>query len=221
MLLGPLTATDLDVASFVQPRVFPWLGSKARVGLLAQGLQRKLSSSGHVSALLEPSAQLVAALKPGVTVFLSDVETETWANGTLERLVKQHAGHIIVTLGSSGADEYRPGHSVRRHPSFQVGKVVDTNGAGDSFATAYMLGLAREHPNPAALANWAGGMAVTRPQACKPQCTRDALQGGPQDRVLSWSAGYGVQTRQLTHFSALAQPAWRAVSKLFGGAALL
>lgn len=52
----------------------------------------------------------------------------------------------------------------------------DTNGAGDTFATAYMLALARGHPAPVSVAHWAGGVAVSQPQACKPGCVTSALQ---------------------------------------------
>lgn len=38
----------------------------------------------------------------------------------------------------------------------QVDGVVDTNGAGDSFAAGYILAAAAGHPVPAAVANWAG-----------------------------------------------------------------
>lgn len=34
--------------------------------------------------------------------------------------------------------------------------MVDTNGAGDSFAAGYILAAAAGHPVPAAVANWAG-----------------------------------------------------------------
>lgn len=36
--------------------------------------------------------------------------------------------------------------------------VVDTNGAGDSFATGWMLAAAAGHPDPTVVANWAGVM---------------------------------------------------------------
>ena len=42
---------------------------------------------------------------------------------------------------------------------------VDTNGAGDTFATAYMLALASRSSRPGAVANWAAAQAVSQPQA--------------------------------------------------------
>jgi hypothetical protein len=54
--------------------------------------------------------------------------------------------------------------------------VLDTNGAGDTFATAYMLAAAAGFDSPISVAHWAGGAAVSRPQACKPACVADALR---------------------------------------------
>lgn len=56
--------------------------------------------------------------------------------------------------------------------------MLDTNGAGDTFATAYMLSEAAGHSNPISVAHWAGGMAVSQPQACKPACVTSALRTG-------------------------------------------
>lgn len=41
---------------------------------------------------------------------------------------------------------------------------MDTNGAGDTFATAYMLALARHARSPGADANWVASRAVMRDQ---------------------------------------------------------
>lgn len=52
---------------------------------------------------------------------------------------------------------------------------VDTNGAGDTFATAYMLALARRAHSPGAVANWVASRAVMQAQSCKPQCVLDGI----------------------------------------------
>lgn len=57
----------------------------------------------------------------------------------------------------------------------QVDAVADTNGAGDTFATAYMLALASGWRSPGGFANWAASRAVMRPQSCKPQCVQEGL----------------------------------------------
>lgn len=41
---------------------------------------------------------------------------------------------------------------------------VDTNGAGDTFATAYMLALARRDRHPGTTANWAAARTVSQAQ---------------------------------------------------------
>lgn len=53
---------------------------------------------------------------------------------------------------------------------------VDTNGAGDTFATAYMIALASQDSDPGQRASWAASRAVQQPQSCKPQCVTEAIQ---------------------------------------------
>ena len=53
---------------------------------------------------------------------------------------------------------------------------VDTNGAGDTFATAYMIALAGRNSNPGQRASWAASRAVQQPQSCKPQCVTEAIR---------------------------------------------
>ena len=58
-----------------------------------------------------------AALGPRTTVFLSDVETEVWAPGTVRALAERSA-RWLVTLGEHGADEWLPGvNASRRLPA--------------------------------------------------------------------------------------------------------
>eukprot|EP00887_Chlorella_sp_A99_P004829 scaffold4.g4829.t1 len=182
LLLGPLMPDDMDSAAFVADARSSWrgwlgclaLGRPQLVGLMAQGLQRDLDYGQRVVAVRAPSEQLLASLGPGTSVFLSDVETDAWRNGTAPALAAR-AARLLVTRGSAGADELTP-TSAARHLPFPVDQVVDTNGAGDTFATAYMLALAAGHSSPAAVANWAGGLAVTQPQSCKPACVGDAIR---------------------------------------------
>ncbi len=63
---------------------------------------------------------------------------------------------------------------------------VDTNGAGDTFATAYMIALAARDSNPGQKASWAASRAVQQPQSCKPHCVTEAIQ-----REL-WPARYTI-----------------------------
>lgn len=181
LLLGPLMPEDLNPSAIVL-HSRPWwervlgLPPRQHVGLMGQGLQRRLDAGGHVRQLSQPTPQLLDALGPATLVFLSDVETDGWGNGTVAELASR-THRFLVTRGGNGADEWR-GEEVRRHPVFDVDKVVDTNGAGDTFGTAYMLAVASGHSDPVKVAHWAGGLAVSKPQACKPACVTEALQAG-------------------------------------------
>ncbi len=54
---------------------------------------------------------------------------------------------------------------------------MDTNGAGDTFATMYMLALARGEKDPGATASLAASRAVMQPQSCKPDCAPARFAG--------------------------------------------
>lgn len=173
-LLGPLMPEDLDPASFL-PRPGPGGRPGHGLALMAQGLQRWLDGSGRVQPLKAASPLLESALGPHTTVYLSDVETDAWAGGAVERLAAR-TSRLLVTRGGAGADEHFGGVTTRR-PPFPVPAVVDTNGAGDCFATAHALAAdSLHHRHPAAVANWAGGLAVAAPQACKPACITLAMR---------------------------------------------
>lgn len=60
IVLGPLTADDVDVASFLQAG---WPGRRAPIALMAQGLQRALEpGTGRVMSHKQPSEQLTVGL---------------------------------------------------------------------------------------------------------------------------------------------------------------
>lgn len=104
------------------------------------------------------------ALSSETSVFLSDVETDVWPKGSTEAIANS-AARLLVTRGESGADEFLSSEPTPlHHPPFKVEKAVDTNGAGDTFATAFMLSLASGGDNPGVVANWAGAKAVLQPQ---------------------------------------------------------
>ena len=67
---------------------------------------------------------------------------------------------------------------------------MDTNGAGDTFATAYMLALTRHARSPGADANWVASRAVMREQACKPQCVLEGIVlGSSYAQYRQWLRG--------------------------------
>eukprot|EP00884_Botryococcus_braunii_P012588 jgi/Botrbrau1/2132/Bobra.0093s0039.1 len=176
LLLGPLTPQDLHSAAFVHMPQAWWdqlLGFQQHVGLMAQGLQRGLDPHGNVFAFTQPSPDLVDSLGPRTLVFLSDVETDVWTAGVLNKLAASSA-RWLVTRGEQGADEITASASLHL-PAVEV-VAEDTNGAGDTFATAYMVALARGHARPGLFANWAASRAVMVPQSCKPHCVGDRLR---------------------------------------------
>lgn len=178
VILGPLTRTDVDLKSFMR-HLDKWQfwRTKQTIHIMAQGLQRDLDTQGNVAQLDHPTLEMMDAAHPSAFVYLSDVETDVWQNGTLESLV-QKTKRFIVTRGRYGADEWNPSRRqtpVRLAP-YSVSEVVDTNGAGDSFALAYAIAATASHKNPGFIANWAGAMAVSQPQRCKPGCIQSAIE---------------------------------------------
>jgi hypothetical protein len=61
----------------------------------------------------------------------------------------------------------------------QVPQAVDTNGAGDTFATSFMIALMRGDANPGHTAAWAASRAVMQPQTCKPRCAPALITAAP------------------------------------------
>jgi hypothetical protein len=86
---------------------------------MGQGFQRRLGQEGEVLPLSEPSQQLLDGLGPQVSLFLSDVETDSWPNGTVELLAARTA-RFLVTQGEKGAVEYDQAGDARHIPAVQV-----------------------------------------------------------------------------------------------------
>ena len=133
ILLCPLIAGDLDVLSFLDR----WPGT--RVGLLAQGMQRRRLDDGAVRVVGAPSPALLNAAREGVTIFLSQEEVARWSPGALARLASR-AERVVVTEGTSGARAVSRDGSESRIEAVEA-QPIDTTGAGDVFAAAFILGL--------------------------------------------------------------------------------
>lgn len=133
ILLCPLIAGDLDVTSFLDR----WPGT--RVGLLAQGLQRRRLDDGSVRVAGAPSPALLGAARPHVTIFLAQDEVARWSPGALTRLATR-TERVVVTEGGAGARVINTDGSESRIEAIQA-QPVDPTGAGDVFAAAFILGL--------------------------------------------------------------------------------
>lgn len=157
-----------------------------------------------------------------VSVFLSDVETDTWAAGDIQHIVHQTA-RVVVTKGEKGADEYRSDGKYEIPPS-TIPKAVDTNGAGDTFATVYMIALMRGDANPGATASWAASRAVLQPQTCKPQCAPalipegiKAITEGERLKIALSPLLHNVLTAHRAHLNSLMNVEWfRTLVRLIG-----
>lgn len=197
VVLGPLTPQDMDCASFLD--LYPEglmdrvTGFQQQIGLFAQGLQRGLDA-GKVVSYKTPSSALIAALGPTVSVFLSDVETDSWPQGRIKGLASKSA-RWLVTRGDQGAHEFSPDGNVTHLPAVKT-PAVDTNGAGDTFGTAYMMALAARDARPGHTANWAASRAVLKAQACKPHCVTDSIRDDmPWGRLKAWLASTSTAVR--------------------------
>jgi hypothetical protein len=146
-----------------------------------QGLQRRLDKQGNVAHLAEPSPLLLGALTPDVTIFLSDVETDPWTDEQLRGTVSR-CRRLIVTRGAKGVSSYEHNQDETHVPARKI-KAIDTNGAGDTFATAYMLSISRGRSVRSSLvtATWMASRVCLQAQECKPACCAEAVQEDMHD----------------------------------------
>jgi 1D-myo-inositol 3-kinase len=131
LFLAPLLPDDIDLPSFLDR----W--PQADVGLLAQGLQRRIGANGIVEHLEAPSDALITAARTNVTVFLSEEETEAWPKGALAALARSCRA-VVLTRGHHGA-RILTAHETVAVPAVPAER-IDPTGAGDVFATALILG---------------------------------------------------------------------------------
>lgn len=95
----------------------------------------------------------------------------------IDHLLDVGVGAVVVTLGSGGADLYRPDREVHHQPGFAV-DVRDTTGAGDAFSAALAWAMAdgRALADAVRLAAGAGALATRAVGARASVPTRDELE---------------------------------------------
>ncbi len=167
LLLAPLLPDDVDVESFLA-----WPGPTHRA-LLAQGLLRHVGAFGEVRAVDHPDEMLRALELRTVTVCASAEDLGDSAPEALAGNVRT----LVVTRGAGGVDVHAGG-GVTHVPSTRV-PVVDETGAGDVFASAYVMalatGAATSAQDAAELASVFAAGKVERPGAAALPPLADAL----------------------------------------------
>jgi sugar/nucleoside kinase (ribokinase family) len=159
LVLAPLMPLEMNAAAIAEAV------AAERLWVLAQGFQRVHAADGTISFLDRPAAVLDELSGPATSVFLSTDETEPWSEGDVEALASRCA-RVIVTQGSSGAVVLSPrgGSEIAPAPA----AVVDTTGAGDVFATAFLLAFDHD-ADEAAAGRLAAGFAAASIELAGPQ----------------------------------------------------
>lgn len=134
VVLAPLLPDDIAVAPFAE------LAQGGRVWLLAQGIQRSLTPENNIISLQSPSYDLIHSLSLSTSVFLAEGEVRDWSRSDLES-VASRTDRLVVTQGSEGARIHRGGATGR--VAATPADALDTTGAGDVFATAFILAVSK------------------------------------------------------------------------------
>ncbi|HJM74414.1 MAG TPA: PfkB family carbohydrate kinase [Dehalococcoidia bacterium] len=159
LIFAPLLPDDVDLDSFSA------ISRIERRALLAQGLQRRVGRDGVIEHQHAPALGLLPFFTPDTSLFLSTEETAGWDSDALPALIDACA-RVVITDGADGAVVHRAGER-SLHVEAAPADVIDTTGAGDVFATAYMLALAAGADDAAAarLASASAAAAIEQPGA--------------------------------------------------------
>jgi fructokinase len=126
-----------------------------RTGHWNMALVERLSDMAHVIKLNEVEAELLFRFECGSEAFTVQAFCEHWSR-------KYGLEVICVTLGDQGCSVFSKG-TFESFPGFRI-SVVDTVGAGDAFAAAFLHGLQRGWPilQIARFANGLGALIASR-----------------------------------------------------------
>jgi chromosome partitioning protein len=130
LLLAPLLPDDVDVHSFLR------LPGPNHRGLLAQGLLRQVGAFGEVRPVEDPATVVRALAGHDLTVFASSEDLGSCDVPSLAPGLRA----LVLTRGAEGVAIHTTAGAVQVSPA--PATVRDTTGAGDVFATAYLLALA-------------------------------------------------------------------------------
>jgi hypothetical protein len=106
--------------------------------LHSQGLQRRFDGAGMMAHLPGPAPALMDSADERVSVFLSDEELRDWPQADFDSLVRS-SRRVVVTRGQEGADVH--GSEGVIHVPARPATHADATGAGDVFATAFILAV--------------------------------------------------------------------------------
>ncbi|MFZ8811283.1 MAG: carbohydrate kinase family protein [Pyrobaculum sp.] len=170
-----LTPADLAADKFQGVRHIHLATGRTELIARAREIAREVGATVSVdggTALARKGLEIVKAVVDGVdVVFMNHVEAKMLAGShdhrvAVEKLSKElSVGELVITLGPRGAVAF-DGRRLLHVDAFKL-NAVDTTGAGDSFAAAYIAMFLRgmDLYEKLVFANAAAAIKVTRPGA--------------------------------------------------------
>lgn len=157
------------IANEVDPDVL-YLFSNSLIGLAPQGWMRQWDSNGQVTAGPWPSAEKY--LRLAAAVFISE---EDLLDGQMLEKYRQWSRLLVMTKGPEGCTVFFDDEA--HHIPAWPGTVVDTTGAGDIFAAAFLVRLYQTGGNPSESARFANKIASLSISAAGLKAKMAAISG--------------------------------------------
>ena len=93
----------------------------------------------------------------------SDYPLNEWAKRCADKFIKMGAGHVVITLGGTGAS-FSDSNKTAIYPAYKI-NAVDSTAAGDAFNGAFAYALALNMDIGAAMKTACAGGALTASRA--------------------------------------------------------